>query len=230
MRFSLPIAAFISVVMAGCATPQEKAARQQAKAERQMAQENTRAAERKRMLAIENREVDSERGAQILEYNLNKNFDPNKATAAATHGFNTGKAQTKSFYSDRQVRMDTFQTRDFGTTTNQAAQRQYATGEASTKGKFLNLFASKTARTKTAATKEAADANKAAPSRSLSDGGRQYLGPERKKLDQPQDARELANWRNGGESVMYSDGTVEKMSTMKQLSIDDIRDLLNKSK
>ncbi|MEP6670520.1 MAG: hypothetical protein ABJF10_15275 [Chthoniobacter sp.] len=230
MRFSLPIAALLAIVMAGCATPQEKASRQQAKAERQKLQEDTRAAERKRMLAIENREVNSERGAQILEYNLNAAFDPNKATAAAAHGFNTGKAQTKGFYSDQQVRMDTYQTRDFGTKTNQAGQRQYATGEANTKGRFLNLFASKTAKTKAAGTKEAWDANKVASSRPLADGKRPYLGPESKKLGQPLDAKELANWRNGGESVVYSDGTVEKMSTIKQLSIDDIRELLNKNK
>ena len=53
---------------------------------------------------------------------------------------------------------------------------------------------------------------------------------ESKKLSQPADAKELANWRNASESVNYSDGTVERVSTLKQLSIDDIRDLLNKSK
>lgn len=231
MRFSLPTAALLTVILAGCATPQEKAARQQAKAERQTEQENTRANERKRMLAIENHEVNSERGAQILEYNLTKNFDPNGATSAATHGYNTGKAQTKSFYSDQQVRLDTYQTKDFSTKTNQASQRQYATKEANTKSKFLNLFAGKTAKTKAAEVKEASDANKVAATRPLSDGKRQYLGPESKKLSQPVNAVDLANWRaGGGESVQYSDGTVEKMSTIKQLSIDDIRDLLNKSK
>jgi len=221
----------MTVVLAGCATPQEKAARQQAKAERQVVDETTRANERKRMLAIENREVNSQRGAQILEYNLNSTFDPNKATTAATHGYKTGKAQTKDFYSDRQMHVDTFQTKDFSTKSDQAAQHQYATNDANLKTKFLNLFATKSAKTKAAEVKESPDANKVAATRALPDGKRQYLGPESRKLSQPVNATDLANWRSGGgESVNYSDGTVEKASTIKQLSIDDIRDLLNKSK
>ena len=183
------------------------------------------------MLAVENGEVNSTRGAEIFVPDKTKAFDPTKATATAAHGYKTSKAQTKDFYSGQQVRMDTFHTRDFyDAKPNQAAQRQFATKEANTKGNFLLLFARKTAPTKTAETKEAWDANKAAPTRTLADGKRPYLGPESKKLGQPADVKELANWRNGAESVGYTDGTVERVSTLKQLSIDDIRDLLNKSK
>lgn len=183
------------------------------------------------MLAVENHEVNSERGAEILEYSPDKSFNPSGATAAAAHGVTTGKANSKSYYTDRQLRIDTYQSRQFyDSKTNQASQRAFATNEANTKGRFLNLFASKKANTKTAATKEAWDANKNAATRMLPDGKRPYLGPESKKMGQSLDSAELANWRTNGESVMYSDGTVEKVSTMKQLSVDDIRDLLNKSK
>jgi hypothetical protein len=231
VRFPLPVAAFVALALVGCATPQQKAAHAAAKAEKQRVVQNTRASEQRRMLAIENREVNSERGAQILEYSPDKSFDPTRATAAAAHNYKAGKASTKSFYSDRQVRLDEFQTRNFyDAKKNSAADRKYAAGDANTKGKYLIPNASKAADTKTAASKEAWDANKAAPLRSLSDGHRPYLGPESKKINQPVDAKALANWRNGGESVMYSDGTVEKVSTIKQLSIEDIRDLLNKSK
>ena len=231
MRPSLPVAAFAILALAGCATPQQKLARAQQKAERQQAAENSRSSERRRMMAVENGEANSARGAEIYMPDKTKTFDPNKATAAATHSYGTGKAQTKDFYSGQQVRMDTFQTRDFyGSKSNQAAQRKFATKEANTKGKFLFLFDRKTVATKTAETKEAWDAQKAAPTHALADGQRSYLGPERKKLNQPVDSKELANWRNAGESVIYTDSTIERVSTLKQLSIEDIRDLLNKSK
>jgi hypothetical protein len=231
VRFPLPIVALVALALVGCATPQQKQAKMAAKVEKQRLDQNTRANEQRRMLAIENREVNSLRGSQILEYSPDQTFDPNRATSAAAHGVSTKNASTKNFYSDRQMRLDTYQARDFyGAKSDQAAQRGYATKEASTKGKFLNLFAKKTAPTKTASTKEAWDANKGAPTRPLADGRRPYLGPESKKLNQSVSAQEMANWRNGGESVGYTDGTVERMSSMKQLSIDDVRELLNKSK
>jgi hypothetical protein len=231
VRFPLSIVALAALALVGCATPMEKQAKLVAKAEKQRVAQNTRANEQRRMLAIENREVNSDRGAQILEYSPDKAFDPNRVTAAAAHSYGAGKASTKNFYSDRQMRLDTYQARDYyDAKPDQAAQREYATKEAPTKGKFLNLFAKKTASTKTAATKEASDANKGAPTRPLADGRRPYLGPESKKLKQQVSAVEMANWRNGGESVGYTDGTVERMSSMKQLSIDDVRELLNKSK
>ena len=231
MRFPLPIVVLTAFALVGCATPEQKQAKLMAKVEKQQAADDSRRIEQQRMLAIANHEANSERGAEVLQYNKNKSFDPNRATAAAAHGVSTKSASTKSFYSDRQMRLDTYQARDFyGAKPDLASQRGYATKEAPTKGKFLNLFAKKTAPTKTASTKEAWDANKEAPTRPLADGRRPYLGRESKKMNQSISAQEMANWRNGGESVGYTDSTVERMSSMKQLSIDDVRELLNKSK
>lgn len=231
MRFPLPIAVLAALALVGCATPEQKQAKLIANAEKERVAQNSRASEQRRMLAIENREVNSSRGAQILEYSPDQVFDPGRATAAAAHGYKTTKASTKNFYSDKQMRLDTYKARDYyDAKPDLASQRDFATKEASTKGKFLNLFAKKTAATKTAATKEVWDANKGAPTRPLADGRRQYLGPESRKLNTQTSAAELANWRNGGESVGYSDGTVERMGSIKQLSIEDIRELLNKSK
>ena len=183
------------------------------------------------MMAIENRDANSARGAQILEANPDTSFDPNRATATAAHSYSTGKAPTKSFYSDRSVRLDTYQTRNFyDARANKSAQRQFATNDANAKGKYSIPNATKATDTRSVATKEASDATKGAPVRSLSDGRRLYLGPESKKAGQSVDPKDLANWRNAGESVYYSDGTIEKVSTLKQLSIEDIRNLLNKSK
>lgn len=231
VRFPLLIAATAACALVGCASPQEKAARAVAKAEKQQAIENSRSKERQRMLAVENHEANSMRGAEILEYSPDKSFNPSNATAAANHGVTTGKAGSKSYYSDRQLRIDTYQAREFyGSKTNQASQRAFGTTEANTKSRFLNLFSSKKADTRTATTKEAWDANKSSSVRTLADGKRPYLGPESKKMGQSADPAELANWRTNGETMVYGDGTVERVSNMKQLSVDDIRDLLNKSK
>ena len=230
MRFPLPITALVALTLVGCASATQKQAKLAAKMEKQEEADNSRRVEQQRMLAVENREANSARGAEVIRYDKNKQFDLNNATPNA-RSFGTSKASTKDYYSDRKMHLDTYQTRDFhDSKPNQAAQRAFATKDAPTKGKFLNLFASKTAQTKTAATKEAWDANKGAPTRPLSDGRRQYLGQESQKMNTQISAAELANWRNGGETVGYGDGTIEKMSTMKQLSIDDVRELLNKSK
>lgn len=230
MRFPLLTAALVAFALVGCATPEQKQAKLAAKLEKQETADNSRRVEQQRMLAVENREANSVRGAEVLQYNKNKKFDLMNSTPNA-RSFGAGKASTKNFYSDKQLRLDAYNARDYyDAKPDLASQRDFATKEAPTKGKFLNLFAKKTASTKTAATKEAWDANKGAPTRPLADGRRQYLGPESKKLNTQTSAADLANWRNAGESVGYSDGTVERMGSMKQLSIEDIRELLNKSK
>ena len=87
----------------------------------------------------------------------------------------------------------------------------------------------KAADTKTAATRESWDAHKLAPTRELADGRRLFLGREHDKLGKSSDPKELAKWQTG-ETVTYSDGQIEKVSTLKPLSVEDVRDLLNKSK
>jgi hypothetical protein len=230
VRFPLPVAAFVILAFAGCATSQPKTSRAQKKLERQMAEENTRFTERRRMSLIENGKVDSLRGAAVVEFDPSQSFDPNANTAAAARSYGTKGATTKDYYTDKHLRIDAYQTRDFyDKKTNSAAERKFATAEANTKGKYGIPNAGKAADTKTAATKESSDANKVAASRDLPDGGRQYLGPEHKKLGTSYSAKDLANWRTG-ESIDYSDGVVNKAGSFKALSIDDIRDLLNKTK
>src|SRR5262249_55405133 len=122
VRFPLLIAATAACALVGCASPQQKMANAIAKAEKQTAALNVRAKERRRMEAIENHEVNSERGAEILEYSPDKSFNPSAATAAAAHGVSTGKAHSKSYDADRQLRIDTYQSRAFyDSKTNQGA-------------------------------------------------------------------------------------------------------------
>jgi hypothetical protein len=230
VRFPLSIAALLILALAGCATSPQKSSRAAKKMEQQMATENTRSVEMRRMSRVENGEVNSARGAAVVEYDPNKVYDPMTHATAAARSYGTKDAATKDFYTDRHLRVDTYQTRDFyDSKTNSAAQRKFATSEANTKGKFAIPNADKAAATKTASTKTSSEASKVAATRDLPDGGREFLGPERKKLGTSYSAKDLANWRNG-ESVGYSDGAIDKTGSFKNLSIDDIRDLLNKSK
>ena len=223
VRFSPLLLIFVVLVLAGCSTPQK---RQQREAARE-ARENSVALDQRRRLAIENGEVSSLRGAQIYMPDPNRAYDPSRHGGSDTHSFATKGTATKSFDADRQLRLDAYQARNFSDTKSTlAAQRKYATRDANTHG---FLLPDKNPGDKTVATKQVWDAHKGAPSRESSDARRQFLGPESKKMNQSIDQKTLANWRSG-ETVVTSDGTVEKCSTLKELSIDDIRDLLNKSK
>jgi len=195
-----------------------------------MQKENSRTTEHLRMVAVENGEVNSERGASILYPDYGRGFDPNRYTAAALHSYGTKNESTNEYGASQQYRVDKYATRDFhDAKPDKAAQRKYATSEANSKGKFLVPNGNKAYDTKTAASKESWDAHKPAPSRELADGHRPYLGKESKKVHQAVNPKDLANWRDG-DTVTYSDGEIDKVSTLKPLTIDDIRELLNKSK
>jgi len=230
VRHLLPYAAIVVLALAGCASPQQKGARMIEKAQRMMQDENTRTTEHLRMQAIENGEVNSQRGAALLYPDYGRAFDPNHYTASAIHSYGTKDASTKGYDAAQQYRVDNYQTHDFyGSKADSAAQKKYATTEANSKGKYLIPNGSKAFDTKTAATKETWDAHKLALTKELADSRRPYLGKESKKMHQTVSAKDLADWRNG-ETVTYSDGEIDKVSTLKPLSIEDVRDLLNKSK
>jgi len=87
----------------------------------------------------------------------------------------------------------------------------------------------KAAPMKTAPTKEAPDSTKTAAVRDLPDGDRPYLGPERKKLDRPIDPASVANWRDG-QAKINGGAPVEQFETLKPLTVEDVREILNKNK
>lgn len=181
------------------------------------------------MRTVTNGEAGSMRGAQIIQYDPEKVFDPSRSGIGTVRPYGTKKSGSKEFYA-RGARVDTYRTHGFNDSKSAtAAQKKYATSDANTRGKYEIPKAGAEASTKTATTKAAWDAQKKAPSRELADGKRPYLGPESKKLGTAVDPKDLANWRSG-EGVVYTDGVVEKVSTFKQLSIEDVRELLNKNK
>ena len=222
VRFLHPIPLLLALFGAGCASSHKTAQQQD--------RENSRLVEQRRILAAENGEMASKRGAEILVVDPHKTYDPSRSSVGG-RTYDTGKARVKEFYYDQKTKPGTFTTRDFyGSKSAAIAEKNYATGAANTPGKYTIPNVDKVADDKTAPVREAWDAGKTAATRDLHDGRREYLGPESKKLRQSIDPVTMADWRNGGESMVNSGTSMEKYSHLKQLSIEDIRELLNKNK
>ncbi len=231
MRFFLPIPLVFALLCAGCSTPMEKFNRKLAKQEGGVREENSRVVEQRRVSAAENGEAGSKRGAEILVIDKYKSYDPSRSSVGG-RTYDTGKARVKDFYYDQKAHPGSYGTRDFyGSRKNWSGDMKYAARDANTHGKYAIPNATKAADTKTAATNQAWDAGKTAATRGLYDGKREYLGPESAKLRTPIDPASQGDWRSAGRESMVNSGTsVEKYSTMKPLSIEDIRELLNKNK
>lgn len=223
MRFLLPIVLPLTLLAAGCATPQQKAEKQ----ESARRTENSRAVEERRLRMVDGRDVASKRGAEIAVFDPDKVYDPSRSSVGG-RTYDAGKARVKDFYYEQKASPGTYGTRDFyGTKKAWSGEMKFTSRDANTRGEYTT----KDAITKTAQTKEAWDAGKTAATRDLHDGRREYLGPESKKLRQSIDPATMGDWRNAGrESVVNSGTAVEKYSTLKSLTIEDIRELLNKNK
>lgn len=226
VRFLLPIPLALALLGAGCSTPMERFNKKLAKQEGSERAENSRTVEQRRMMEAESGQAGSQRGAEILVPNKYKEFDPSR-NAVGGRSYNAGQAHTKSFLFAQKAKPESYRAGDFyGSKKAWGGNRLFGAKDANIPGPF----GAKIADTRTAATKEAWDAGRSAPTRALTDGKREYLGPESKKLRQTIDPVTMADWRNTGESVMSTGSSVEKYSTMKSLTIEDIRELLNKNK
>jgi len=222
VRFLLPISLLLVLLFAGCASSEKSLARQEAR----LVEENSRLIEQRRMQAVTGADVASARGAEILVYDPHKTYDPSRS-AVGGRPYSAGSARTKAFLFTQKASPRTFGTRDFaGAQPARHGRMLFATKEANTR----DPYATKDAPTKTAGTKESPDAGKVAAVNDLHDGRRQFLGKENAKLRQSLPPESLGDWRKTSETVSNSGTSVEKYSTMKQLTIGDIRELLNKSK
>jgi hypothetical protein len=229
VRYLLPTVALVALALGGCATLHQKAGRLANLQGKKTEDDGTQKQDQLRRLAVEDGEVNSLRGASILYPDYGRAFDPNGFTPAArTYG--AKKSQGKPYAGTKDVRVDTYQTRDFyDAKPNSQSDRKYATTKANTNGKYAIPNRDTAFGTKVAPSRESWFAHLLAPSREAGDAHRPYLGQESKKLRTAVPPKELAKWQNG-ESVNYGDGAVEKVSTLQPLSVDDIRELLNKSK
>lgn len=114
-------------------------------------------------------------------------------------------AHVKEFYVPERYAPKSFQTRSFAAKSHHAGDLKYATGEASTKGRYSIPNATKKAETKTLAVKDAREAGKTVETREMETSASQMRGKSQALLDA----------ENSGRAPM---------------TIDQVRELLNKNK
>ena len=180
------------------------------------------------MRVLDYGDAGSQRGAELLVADPTKTFEPSRSGIGTIRNVSTSGARTKDFGYDQKASTGNFLTRAFGgSKANLASDKKFAAGEAYVKGKYA--VSNSADATKTAATRKLWDSGKVAETKPTHDSTRQYLGPEQKKLGNYVDAKSLADWRNG-ETVIYNGNVVERIGNLKQLTIGDVRELLNKNK
>lgn len=195
------------------------------------------------MRALDYGDVSSQRGAEMLVVDPDKSFNLKSMTTGSSRTFNTGSANVKEFNYVQKVTTKSYKAGGFwGSKQSAFSDQRFAARAARTSGNYEIPNATKKADTKTAATKEAREANLAMTVQTLPDGSRQYLGKEAKKLKTPVDPKEAANWRGanamvttGGDMGQSTGGRkyitpVERYGQMKEISIEELRELLNKNK
>lgn len=195
------------------------------------------------MRALDYGDAGSERGAELLVVDKYKAFNLGSTVKGSSRSYSTGSANVKDFNYVQKVTTREYNAGKFwGAKQSAFSDQRYATSAARTSGKYEIPNASKRADTKTAATKEAREADMAMAVRTLPDGSRQYLGKEKEKMKVAVDPKEAANWR--GASPMVTTGgdmgdagngrryvtPVERIGQMKEISIEELRELLNKNK
>lgn len=217
-----------ALTVGGCTSAEKKLEKQ----EQAIIRENSRVTEQRKMNAINYGDAGSQRGADVLVWDPNKKFDPNRSGVGAARTFGTGGSRTKDFNYVQKTKSGNFLTRAFGGSKgNYASEKDYATTESNSKREYV--IPGTTMKTdKALPVKDVSDGSRSASVRDLPDGDRQFLGREQKKLSNAIDPVSLADWRKAGaETVIYrDDGSVERMGALKQLSINDVRELLNKNK
>ncbi len=224
MRILLPISIACALLCAGCASSLEKEERKKKVAD-------SRAVEEARIRRLNYGDAGSERGAELMVPDESKAFDLGRATRGSSRTFQTGSAPTKDFDYAQKVQPQTYATRGFWGTKNSAlSDKRFATREGATRGKYEIPNATTQAGTKTAAVKDAREAGQSLATRSLVDGDRPYLGPESRKVHKAIDPKTLGDWRTTGRTVDASGNSVEVYGDLKELSVDDVREILNKNK
>ena len=167
------------------------------------------------MREIDNGRAGSERGAELLVLDKHKNFDMGSMRTGQSKTFNTGSAYVKDFNYVQKTTTGSYGTRSFwGSKQSAFAGQRYATGEARTSGNYVIPNATKKADTKTAAVKAARESNKTLAVRDVPDANRPFLGKESERMNRTVDPNTPVGWEGN----------------LKEMSIEDLRGLLNKNK
>lgn len=176
-------------------------------------------------------EQDRTLAERISKPDTTKSYDFRQSSFANKSPVGTGEARSKGFAYDQKVAPKDYSTREFaGSKPSWLARLGFGgTKAAGTTGKYQIPNSSKQVDSKSAPVRSAFESDKAMASRQLPGGNRPYLGPEKDKMNKSISAETMADWRLGSNTVT-SGKTVERYSDLKELSIDDVREILNKNK
>src|SRR5687768_1223349 len=143
-------------------------------------------------------------------------FNPNAASFhPSNRSFGAKSAQSKTFYFKQSYSPKEFQAKSFtGTKNAWMGDFKFSTKEANSRGKFQVPNADRAYTVSDAGTKTARESEKAMNVRALPGGDREYLGPESKRIHKAVDPTKPTGWEG----------------VMKPMTIDEVRELLNKNK
>lgn len=169
---------------------------------------------------------------RLLKPDLEKKFDMNQLSpfSRSKSEFRAHSAQTNSFHFQQKFKAKDFQTNSFRTKEAWDRDTKFATKDAQTK-----TFETKAAPVKTAPVKDAREAGKSAPTREFYEANRtsNFKGRRQALFDKegPGAQAKIGPSFGGGSFSLPGQGEGASWTgNLRQLSVDDVREILNKNK
>lgn len=145
---------------------------------------------------------------------LGKVFDSRQGSTFGRQSFATGTARVRDFYFTQKFAPKDYDTRAYGGTKGSwFGDFKFSTREAGTKGNYEIPNAAKKADTKTLPVSDARENSKTMATAAYAKRDRPYLGPEANRVHRP-----------------IPGGQVGWSGDLRPMTIDDVRELLNKNK
>lgn len=157
---------------------------------------------------------------RIMKRDENLTFDIRQGSTSSK-SYSPGQARVKEFgfsqgFRTKDFNAKQFRSKEYASKSAWMGDMRFQAQGANTSGKYQIPNLEKQAGNKTAAVKDSSDAEKAANVRAYAKGDRPYLGREADKMKQSLDKNNPpVGWQG---------------TALKPLSIDDIREMLNKNK
>lgn len=156
---------------------------------------------------------------RLMRPNMEKPFDTAQAASGGGRSFGAKSARSKSFGFEQKFSAGEFRSKEFsGSKSAWMGNFKFSSKEANTRGKYEVPNAGRQVNTKTMPVVDAREGSKAMPTREFA-GQRPYLkrGPSQDRFD-----------REG--TTPMDNRPVGWSGTLQPMTIDDVRELLNKNK
>lgn len=153
---------------------------------------------------------------RLTRPNMDLTFDTRKSASSASRSFSSKSATSKSFLFKQKGLAKEYRAKNFaGSKSAWMGDFKFAARQANTRGKYEVPNATRQANTKTMEVADARESTKGMPAREFAKSHRPYMGREADKMKKGYAPGEQPEGWSGELSVM---------------TIDDVRELLNKNK